>query len=120
MLRVAEPIDPHEARDADPVLCEFMNWATNVVRLPLKPGTADDLRQQMKDFPSAFLLFVEHVRQLTIDDGSTLERVLELENDDGEFRLIDGATAGKLEAVQGRPSAVERRQRRSQVARRRR
>ena len=93
VLRVADPVDPHEARDADPVLCEFMDWATNVVRLPLNPGTADDLRQQMDEFPSAFLLFVEHVRQLTIDDGSTLDRVLELENADGEFRLTDGGTA---------------------------
>ncbi len=115
VLRVAEPIDPHEARDVDPVLCEFMDWATNVVRLPLKPGTADDLRQQMKDFPSAFLLFVEHVRQLTIDDGSTLERVLELENDDGEFRLIDGGTAGnwKLFKVVHRLSSDARGDRRS-------
>ena len=92
VLRVADPVDPQAAGDADPVLREFMEWATNVVRLPLSPATAVDLRQQMEEFPSAFLLFVEHVRQLTIDDGSASTRILELENADGELRLIDSGT----------------------------
>ena len=90
VLRVADPLDPHEARDADPILGELMDWATNIVRLTLKRGSADDLRQQMRDFPSAFLLFVEHVKLLTIDDGSTFDRTLELERKDEELRLMDG------------------------------
>ena len=94
VLRVADPIDPHEARDKDPILRQLMDWATNVVRLPLKPDAASDLRRQMRDFPSEFLLFVEHVRQLTINDGTTLDRVVELKNLGGEFRLMDGNAAG--------------------------
>ena len=115
VLRVADPVDPDEARDTDPVLCEFMDWATNIVRLPLRRGTADDLRRQMDEFPSAFLLFVEHVRQLTIDDGAASERVLALENADGEYRLIDGGTAAnwKLFKVVHRLSSDARGDRRS-------
>ena len=92
VLRVADPIDPHEARAKDSLLCELMDWATNVVRLPLKRDAANDLRKQMRGFPAEFLLFVEHVRQLTIHDGSTLDRVLELENADRGFRLVDDGT----------------------------
>ena len=90
VLRVADPVDPHEACDHDPVLRDLMDWATNIVRLPLKPGATDDLRRQLRDFPSEFLLFVEHVRQLHIDDGSALERVLELEGAGEDYRLVEG------------------------------
>ena len=39
----------------------------------------DDLGKQMRDFPSEFLLFVEHVNQLAlVDDRSKFERTLEL------------------------------------------
>lgn len=93
VLRVADPVDAHEARNNDPVLYQLMDWATNVVRLPLKPGAADNIRQQVKDFPAEFLLFVKHVRQLHLDDGSTLNRTLELESASGELRLVDGEVA---------------------------
>ena len=93
VLRLPDPVDPHAARDADAVLSELMAWATNVVRLPLKPGTVANLRRQMQEFPPEFLLFVEHVRQLRLEDGSTSNRTLELENADGEFRLVDGGAA---------------------------
>ena len=89
VLRVADPIDPQEARDQDATLQDLMDWATNVVRLPLKPGVTDDLRRQLRDFPSEFLLFVEHVGQLHIDDGSALERVLELEGAGEDYRLVE-------------------------------
>ena len=91
VLRVADPVDPQEACDRDPVLRELMDWATNIVRLPLRPGSADDLRRQLRDFPSEFLLFVEHVRQLHIDDGAALERVLELEGAGEDYRLVEGS-----------------------------
>ena len=45
-----------------------MEWAENIVRLPLKPGAINGLIQQMRDFPSDFLLFVKHVRHLVLDD----------------------------------------------------
>ena len=94
VLRIANPVDPHEARDKDPVLGDLMEWATNIVRLPLDLEKVSDLRKQMQDFPSEFLLFVHHVRRLRIDDGAKLDRVLELEDAGDEYRLIDGSKAG--------------------------
>ena len=93
VLRVADPVDPHEARDRDAVLRDLMDWASNIVRLPLKPDATDDLHRQLRDFPSEFLLFVEHVGQLRIDDGSALERVLELEGAGEDYRLVEGSKA---------------------------
>lgn len=90
VLRIAYPEDPAPARDADPLLREYMTWASNIVRLPLHPGAADDLRWQIHDFPAEFLLFVEHVSRLTLRDGSAGERVLDLERHDGDLRLSDG------------------------------
>ena len=69
VLRLPEPIDPNEARSTDEELSELMSWATNIVRLPLKMGAHDDLAKQIRDFPPEFLLFVDHVRYLTLEDG---------------------------------------------------
>ena len=69
VLRLPEPIDPHDLRSQDEELRELMSWATNIVRLPLKPEAHDDLLQQIRDFPPEFLLFVGHVRYLTLEDG---------------------------------------------------
>lgn len=90
-LRLADPIDPSESRDKDPILHELMCWATNIVRLPLKPKAHDDLVRQMKEFKQAFLLFVKHVSQLTLkDDLSDLDRNLEVQKVDGLYLLGDG------------------------------
>ena len=95
VLRVADPVDPSEARDSDPVLLDFMSWATNIVRLPLAPRTAVDLRDQMHGFPAEFLLFAEHVRELRLNDHqSTLGRTIELQQVDNEVRLVDGGRVG--------------------------
>ena len=69
VLRLPEPIDPGEERERDDELRELMSWATNVVRLPLKLGVNDDLAKQISEFPSEFLLFVDHVRYLILEDG---------------------------------------------------
>ena len=65
VLRLPEPIDPWEAMRTDEHLRELMSWATNIVRLPLKPGAHADLVRQIREFPPEFLLFVDHVRYLT-------------------------------------------------------
>ena len=92
-LRLPEPIDPDAYRKQDPVLRILMEWAANIVRLPVKPGASNGLIQQMRDFPSAFLLFVKHVRHLVLYDKlSSLKRTLRLEGDDSAYRLVDGDT----------------------------
>ena len=69
-LRLPVAIDPRPEKGTDPVLCGLMGWASNIVRLPLKPGAHGSLVGQAEDFPSQFLLFVEHVSELDIQiDG---------------------------------------------------
>ena len=95
VLRLPDPIDPCDSRDKDDVLRELMDWATNVVRLPLKPAAHDDLDRQIRDFLPEFLLFVEHVHQLTLNsEVSKLDRTLEMENVNGEYLLTDGDKTG--------------------------
>lgn len=97
VLRLADPIDPIEYRK-DRTLCELMGWARNIVRLPLKPDAHEDISQQMCDFPPEFLLFVEHVRNLTLCDSwseSKLDQTFELRNKNGEYHLRDSDTISR-------------------------
>ena len=95
VLRLPEATDPFDCWEQDRVLRDLMVWAANIVRLPLRPGAHDDLRQQLVDFPAEFLLFVDHVGSLTlIDDSGAVNRVLALERVDDDYLLADGdATA---------------------------
>ena len=91
VLRVAEPIDPADARKTDPHLAELMGWARNVVRLPLKRDVRDSLAEQLRSFAPEFLLFVPHVRQLDLaDDASDAPRNLRLIEAGGQIKLNDG------------------------------
>ena len=91
ILRLPEPIDPAEHSEQYAELRGLMAWANNIVRLPLKDGAREDLLQQMRDLPAEFLLFVPHLKTLTLVDSSTeLNRVLELENVDDEYLLAEG------------------------------
>ena len=94
VLRLPEPIDPYKERDTDEELRELMSWATNIVRLPLKPGAHDDLARQIRDFPPEFLLFVDHVRYLTLEDGD-LSRDFILQERHGELHLDTGEGAAR-------------------------
>ena len=97
VLRLPEPIDPCNERDADEEMQELMSWATNIVRLPLEPGAHDDLAQQIRDFPPEFLLFVDHVRYLTLEDGE-VSRSFILQDRQGELHLDtdEGTTRWRL------------------------
>ncbi len=89
VLRLPEPIDPHKEREGDEELNELMSWATNIVRLPLKRGAHHELARQIRDFPPEFLLLVDHVRYLTLED-EILSRDFMLQNRDGELHLDTG------------------------------
>ncbi len=65
-LRLATPIDPRVAARGNRILAEEMVWARNIVRLPLLAGARSRLEEQMRSFPTPFLLFVEHVRSLSL------------------------------------------------------
>ncbi len=117
VLRLPEAVDPWPEMESDPILREFMRWAVNIVRLPLKPGTHDNLDEQIREFPPEFLLFVEHVSQLVLetgdqDEGRTVTgrawlenmhagrqtdeentyRVITLRREDSHYVLDDGGT----------------------------
>ena len=89
VLRLPDPIDPREAMNTDEELRELMSWATNVVRLPLEMGAHGDLARQIRDFLPEFLLFVDHVRYLTLEDGE-FSRNFILEERQGELHLDTG------------------------------
>lgn len=89
VLRLPEPADPNEASASDEDLQELMTWATNIVRLPLKTGVHSDLSRQIRNFPPEFMLFVDHVRYLTLEDGEA-SRAFLLHRADEELRLDTG------------------------------
>ena len=75
----------------DPILREFMCWAVNIVRLPLTPRAVQTLDQQIRDFPPEFLLFVEHVSQLVLqNDERDSTHTFSLRRRDNQYILNDG------------------------------
>lgn len=89
VLRLPASVDVHQASEGDADLREMMTWATNIVRLPLKPGAREDLAEQIWAFPPEFLLFVDHVRHLSLEDGDR-SREFALQSVNGELRLDSG------------------------------
>lgn len=96
-----EPFDP--TTDRDEILQEMMKWATNIVRLPLKPDSHSDLCQQIADFPPEFLLFVDHVRHLHLKADDLCREFVLRKDDDGLFHL-----SNHNEKAQPDPSAPTR------------
>lgn len=91
VLRLPEPVDPVQRTEQDDALRDLMTWATNIVRLPLKPGVRDELRKQMLEFPPEFILFVPHISKFTITDGSEeLDWALELDKEGSDYHLACG------------------------------
>ena len=65
-------------------------WATNIVRLPLKPGAHQTIDKQIKEFPAEFLLFVKHVGRLVLQtDQEDTARVVTLIHEDDRWMLDD-------------------------------
>ena len=89
VLRLPEPIDPNQEKENDENLSELMSWATNIVRLPLKPGVHSDLVVQMQNFPPEFLLFVDHVRYLTLENQEQVREFM-LDDREGDLHLNTG------------------------------
>lgn len=84
-------VDSEMERDAD--LRELAAWASNVVRLPLKSGARPDLARQIRTFPPEFLLFVDHVRHLILEDGED-SRSLSVRRSENDLVLdVDGVAS---------------------------
>ena len=96
VLRLPEAIDPWPEMEEDGVLRDLMCWAVNIVRLPLKADSHDDLEKQIEEFPAEFLLFVEHVEQLVLlTDQQEANRVIALSNNDGYWVLDDSGVRSR-------------------------
>ncbi len=89
VLRLPYPMDPWPEMERDPNLHEFMGWATNIVRLPLSPGAHDNLETQFKTFRAEFLLFVNHVSMLSLQQSDASERLIQVQSEDGVHTLFD-------------------------------
>ena len=61
-----EAIHPLMEAAKDPILREMMEWATNIVRLPLRPEAHKTLEKQIEEFPAEFPLFAQHVNRLVL------------------------------------------------------
>ncbi len=93
-LSLPEPIDPYEYITEDPDLAELMTWASNIVRLSLIPGKRSSLTEQIRRFPGEFLLFVDHVKSLSLSDQEMgIERCLEVQRKDKHHILSDGSNS---------------------------
>ena len=89
-LRLPESIRPRGEATKDDDLREFMSWATNIVRLPLKANAFEDLATQIGEFPPQFLLFVPHVRYLTLECSGGESREFTLRREGEELELDTG------------------------------
>ena len=116
ILRLAEPIDPWPDIEADPDLREMGCWATNIVRLPLKPGAHQSLNDQIREFPAEFMLFVEHVGRLVLQtDVRDSARIVAVTFED-DLRVLDddgNKTLWLLERRLHKLSAIAKRDSRS-------
>ena len=91
VLSLPEAIDPQIEMDADPILDDLMGWASNIVRLPLRDEAINSLERQIEEFPGRFLLFVEHVSRLTLqNDINGTNRTFSLSCEDDLYFLSDG------------------------------
>ena len=114
VLRLPVAADVHKATRDDEDLREMMTWATNIIRLPLKPGAREDLSTQLREFPPEFLLFVDHVRRLILEDGER-SRDFALRRVNGEFQINtdEGASRWKRFEIMHPLSPAAREDRRS-------
>nr|WP_206323922.1 helicase-related protein [Streptomyces sp. HNM0574] len=65
VLRTATPLDAATEFDKDPILAGLAEWASTVVRLP-HAAKLDNLRKEIEEFRSEFLLFAGAVREVRL------------------------------------------------------
>jgi superfamily II DNA or RNA helicase len=68
-LRLAWTLNPGMEFRADSALADLAAWATTVIKVPLKPGAAEQLSSEIGEFDESFNLFAPHVRILDLVDG---------------------------------------------------
>jgi len=108
VLRIGSPIDPLAEAASDPVLDSLMQWATTIVRLPLKQG-ADWIGPELLKFPPEFLLFTDHVHKLVLRNDDAGKETLWSSVADGNLMTLiseDSSTAWNVFRTEHLPSEV--------------
>ena len=94
VLRLAFPLDHGRVVKRDRILRRLSKWASNVVRLPINDGGFASLKEQISNFKGEFLLFSEHVNQLTLRDlASKKERAISVTRNGQKCELKDSSRA---------------------------
>ncbi|OBF21622.1 hypothetical protein A5725_13600 [Mycobacterium kubicae] len=110
VLRIGVALDPSRLAAEDPVLASLMEWATTVIRLPLKPE-ASWLAEELFNFPPEFLLFAEHVHELTLrndDVGRAESWWTESDGSRITLRSKDDTSTWNIYRVEHEPTAAAR------------
>lgn len=90
ILRTPTPVDAEAEFSEDSVLAELAEWATTIVKLP-HVSKSDNLKKEIEEFRSEFLLFATAVREIrlrvigTDEDFATSHISREIGN--GAFRI---------------------------------
>ena len=99
-LRLPESISPDTESSEDDDLRELSRWATNIIRLPLKYNAFRGLAKQIDEFPPEFLLFVPHVRYLTLECSTGESREFTLRREGDELELDTGQSSSRWRCCQ--------------------
>lgn len=67
-LRLAWVLDARSEFLEDQILAGLAAWAVTIIKVPLKPGVAKHLSEEISDFDESFNLFAPHVKQLDLED----------------------------------------------------
>ncbi|WP_446664138.1 sacsin N-terminal ATP-binding-like domain-containing protein [Flexivirga sp. B27] len=106
VARLADALDPTEARRNDTVLDGLMKWATTVVVLP-RLTRRQHIADAIRTFPAEFLLFSRHVTQLDLEDrlsDGTARRITMSRAEDGLVSLDDAGRRSKWSVTSKRHS----------------
>jgi len=101
-LRLAWAPNRREEEAVDPMLRRFP-WATTIVRAEIcSVDLLPHLQEEVRNFPSPFLLFLPVAVSLDLDAGGEHKRLLRCEPDGPDVMLYDGETASRWRLVRHR------------------
>lgn len=91
-LRLAWPVDPMDEFEVDSELRELAQWATTIIKVPLKPGARSQLLEELDSFDESFCLFVPHVKTLRLRSlSNNIDRTITSKRSGkSTFLTIDG------------------------------
>ena len=105
--RLAEVLSFEAEAALDEHLRELGEWATTIVRLPLR-ARRDELSAEMRDFPTEFVLFSPQIESVAFDDRlvGTRREIVTREGRDGSVILRQGSQESRWVVcqVKHRPS----------------